>query len=240
MASTLHFDGAALALLRALSPNERLELAQNLPDRDLAMMLSHLESSDASGLLANLPESRRSPAILALARMGAEEKAQLTASATRLKEAVKAQLEQRSGPRVAAALLLRLSHQARVGALATMPEAERAVFERELALRPLFRDAPVFEDLEKAAPRGLQSLLVRVPRETLALAYAGASPALKKVMFSNVSSSARDTLLALAADAATSPPDAMHRAQIEVMTLAMQMALAGDLVVQGATPAPVR
>ncbi|MGE4157922.1 MAG: FliG C-terminal domain-containing protein [Planctomycetota bacterium] len=232
MVATLHFDGAALALLRALSGPERLELAQNLPDRDLALLLAHLEGADATWLLTRLPEPRRAPVLLALVRLGGDEKALLTSAATRLKEAVKALLERRQASRVAAALLMRLSHRDRVASLSLMPEPERRALETELALRPPFRDAPVFEDLEKAAPKGLQSLMVRVPRETLALAYAGASEGLRRKISANLSASARETLLALASDAARSDPGAWHQAQVEVMTLAMQMALTGELSVE--------
>lgn len=229
---TLHFDGAALALLRALSGPERLELAQNLPDRDTALLLAHLEGAEASWLITRLPEPRRAPVLLAMVRLGSDEKSLLTSAATRLKEAVKAQLERRQASRVAAALLMRLSHRDRLAALVQMPEPERRTLEAELALRPPFRDAPVFEDLEKAAAKGLQSLMVRVPRETLAQAYAGASEGLRRKISANLSSSARETLLALAADAGRGDPGLWHQAQVEVMTQAMQMALAGELVVE--------
>ena len=158
----------------------------------VAVILAHLESEQASHVLAALPESMRDDVALRLATMEDVQPDILEELSETLQETMMASKGIGShsigGAEVMADILVRMDKVNENGIMARIAEKNQSLAD---AIRALMF---VFDDLIKVDDRGIQELMKEISKEDLPLALRGANPDVKDKFFRNMSSRAAEML----------------------------------------------
>ncbi|PTN33580.1 flagellar motor switch protein FliG [Desulfonatronum sp. SC1] len=171
--------------LESISPKLLAQILRNEHPQTLALILGHLDSEQAAGLLQNMPAGARAEVLIRLARL----------------EAVPADMLEDVGKVLDRQLIAMGGREGRkVGGVPSVAEilnaVERATEEEVLAdieeestqlaeeIRQLMF---VFEDIKTLDDRGIRELLKEVSNDELTLALKGASEELQAKFYSNLS-----------------------------------------------------
>lgn len=158
----------------------------------IAVILAHLESEQASQLLAQLPEFLRGDVALRLATMEEVQPDVLEELSNTMQEALLSNTGMRAqslgGTEMMADIMTRLDKNTEGSIMAKIAEKSQPLAD---AIRALMF---VFDDLIKLDDRGMQELMKEISKEDLPMALRGANPDIKEKFFKNMSSRAAEML----------------------------------------------
>jgi flagellar motor switch protein FliG len=192
----------------------------------VAVVLSKIRPENASKVLANLPEAFAMEVIMRMLRMEAVQKDVLEDVEKTLRIEFMSNLartSRRDSHDLVAEIFNNLDRNSETRLMTALEERNSESAEKVRAL--MF----TFEDLTQLDPMGMQTLLRSVPREKLPVALKGASDALRNMFFANMSERAAKLLKD---DIASMGPVRLRdvdEAQMEVVTLAKDLAARGDI-----------
>jgi len=171
--------------VKTLTQMLKVEHAQTV-----AVVLAHLESEQASQVLAALPNDMRGDVALRLATMEEVPPDVLEELSETLQETLVAGKEMSShsvgGAEVIANILMRMDKTNEGGIMTRISETSQTLADNIRAL--MF----VFDDLVKVDDRGMQELMKEISKEDLPVALRGANPDVKEKFFKNMSSRAAE------------------------------------------------
>lgn len=171
--------------VKTLTQMLKVEHAQTV-----AVVLAHLESEQASQVLAALPNDMRGDVALRLATMEEVPPDVLEELSETLQETLVAGKEMGShsvgGAEVIANILMRMDKTNEGGIMTRISETSQTLADNIRAL--MF----VFDDLVKVDDRGMQELMKEISKEDLPVALRGANPDVKEKFFKNMSSRAAE------------------------------------------------
>lgn len=158
----------------------------------IAVILAHMDTDQASQVLAGLPEALRADVALRLATMEEVRPEVLQELSDALQESLLdgrgARAMSIGGAKVIVDILARLDKGTESAVIAKIAERDQTLADSIRAL--MF----VFDDLAKLDDRGVQELLKEVNKEELPLALRGASPDVQEKFFRNMSARAAQML----------------------------------------------
>lgn len=158
----------------------------------IAVILAHLESEQASQVLAQLPEFLRGDVALRLATMEEVQPDVLEELSNTLQETLLASTGMRAqtlgGAEVMADIMTRLDKNTEGTIMAKIAERSQPLAD---AIRALMF---VFDDLIKLDDRGMQELMKEISKDDLPLALRGADLRIQEKFFKNMSSRASEML----------------------------------------------
>lgn len=173
--------------VKTLTQMLKVEHAQTV-----AVVLAHLESDQASQVLAALPEDMRADVALRLATMEEVQPDVLEELSETLQETLvggkEMGLHSVGGAEVIANILMRMDKTNEGGILSRITEKSQTLADNIRAL--MF----VFDDIVKVDDRGMQELMKEISKEDLPVALRGANPDVKEKFFKNMSSRAAEML----------------------------------------------
>ncbi|MBS0151682.1 MAG: flagellar motor switch protein FliG [Nitrospira sp.] len=173
--------------VKTLAQMLKIEHAQTV-----AVILAHLESDQASQVLAALPEAMRGDVALRLATMEEVQPDVLEELSDTLQETLLADhgvgAHSVGGAEVMANILMRMDKTNEGGIMARITEKSQTLADNIRAL--MF----VFDDMVKVDDRGIQELMKEISKEDLPVALRGANPEVKEKFFKNMSSRAAEML----------------------------------------------
>ncbi|NGZ03878.1 MAG: flagellar motor switch protein FliG [Nitrospira sp. WS238] len=173
--------------VKTLTQMLKVEHAQTV-----AVVLAHLESDQASQVLAALPEDMRGDVALRLATMEEVQPDVLEELSETLQETLVAGKEMGSqsvgGAEVIANILMRMDKTNEGGIMTRISEKSQTLADNIRAL--MF----VFDDMVKVDDRGMQELMKEISKEDLPVALRGANPDVKEKFFKNMSGRAAEML----------------------------------------------
>lgn len=220
-------EAAPFAAVRQASPQHLLEAIAEEHPQTIALVLIHLPPQKASELLTGLAPAMQVEVVRRIADMD-ETQADIIreverALENRLAATAHRRLEKRRGVSAAAEILSVTDRATEKGILHRM--AEEAP---ELA-GEIRRMRFTFEDLLKIDSRGIQALLRDVETPCWALALKGASEALQKKIFSNMSAHAAAWLKAEMADLGPVRIADVEAAQQQIVDVAHRLEDSGEI-----------
>lgn len=173
--------------VKTLTQMLKVEHAQTI-----AVVLAHLESDQASQVLAALPGDMRGDVALRLATMEEVQPEVLEELSATLQETLVAGKEMGAhsvgGAEVIANILMRMDKTNEGGIMSRISEKSQMLADNIRAL--MF----VFDDIVKVDDRGMQELMKEISKEDLPVALRGANPDVKEKFFKNMSSRAAEML----------------------------------------------
>ncbi len=171
-------DGASFDALQKADPQQLANFIHSEHPQTIALILSHLGTSQAAGLLESLPLELRADVALRMAsldQISPEIIAKIAGIVgQKLKALGETSRETSGGVRAVAEMLNRLDQNAGKELLETIESQDLALGE---TIRHLMF---VFEDLLKVDVGGVRELLARVDRKILTVALKGTSDALRE------------------------------------------------------------
>ncbi len=198
----------------------------------IAVILAHLDTEQASQLLAGLPEALRADTAMRLATMEEVQPDVLEALSNSLQETLLAntgaQATSVGGTEVIANILTRLDKATEGGIMGKIAERNQTLADSIRAL--MF----VFDDLVKLDDRGMQELMKEISKEDLPVALRGAGQEVKDKFFKNMSSRASEMLKE---DMETRGPvkvSDVEKAQQNILKVCRKLEEEGRIVVSGA------
>jgi len=198
----------------------------------IAVILAHLDTEQASVLLAGLPEALRADTAMRLATMEEVQPDVLEALSNSLQETLLAntgaQATSVGGTEVIANILTRLDKTTEGGIMSKIAERNQTLADSIRAL--MF----VFDDLVKLDDRGMQELMKEISKEDLPVALRGAGQEIKDKFFKNMSSRASEMLKE---DMETRGPvkvSDVEKAQQNILKVCRKLEEEGRIVVSGA------
>ncbi len=220
-----------LEALKWVDPPAVVEVISAEHPQIIAIVISQLDSDQASAVLMKLPEERRVDVLMRVARMEAIHPDALK----ELNEILARQFNATSGAKASSAggtkavadLLNHLGKDDESVLSSAISELDEALGEEISEL--MF----VFDNLKDIDDRGMQALLREVSSDDLVVALKGADDELSEKIFSNMSKRAAEMLRD---DLETKGPvklSDVQTAQKEVLVAAQRMAESGDLVLGG-------
>lgn len=185
-----HYPG--LEGLRWVDTKTLVHMLKAEHPQTVAVILAHLESDQASQVLAALPEPFRDDVALRLATMEDVQPEILQELSDTLQETLLTSqgmgVQSIGGAEVVADILARMDKATETGIMTKLAERNQPLADTIRAL--MF----VFDDLIKVDDRGIQELLKEVSKEDLPIALRGASPDVREKFFRNMSSRAAEML----------------------------------------------
>lgn len=158
----------------------------------VAVILAHLESDQASQVLAALPDNMRGDVAIRLATMEEVQPDVLEELSETLQEALLAEQGMTAhsvgGAEVIANILMRMDKTHEGGILTRISEKSQTLADNIRAL--MF----VFDDIVKVDDRGIQELMKEISKDDLPVALRGANPEVKEKFFKNMSNRAAEML----------------------------------------------
>lgn len=198
----------------------------------IAVVLAHLETEQASQVLAGLPDTLRADVALRLATMEEVQPEALEALSNTLQETMAANAGTQAlsvgGAEVIADILTRLDKATESGIMTKISERNQTLADNIRAL--MF----VFDDLAKLDDRGIQELMKEISKEDLPVALRGAGQEIKDKFFKNMSSRAAEMLKE---DMETRGPvkvSDVEKAQQNILKVCRKLEEEGRIVVGGA------
>ncbi|HJT18964.1 MAG TPA: flagellar motor switch protein FliG [Nitrospira sp.] len=224
----------ALKWLDAKSLGQMLKVEH---PQTIAVILAHLDTEQASQLLAGLPEALRADTAMRLATMEEVQPDVLEALSHSLQETLLAntgsQATSIGGAEVIANILTRLDKATEGGIMTKIAERNQSLADSIRAL--MF----VFDDLIKLDDRGIQELMKEISKEDLPVALRGAGQDVKDKFFKNMSSRASEMLKE---DMETRGPvkvSDVEKAQQNILKVCRKLEEEGRIVIGGAGEALV-
>lgn len=158
----------------------------------VAVILAHLESDQASQVLAALPDNMRGDVAIRLATMEEVQPDVLEELSETLQETLLAEQGMAAhsvgGAEVIANILMRMDKTHEGGILTRISEKSQTLADNIRAL--MF----VFDDIVKVDDRGIQELMKEISKDDLPVALRGANPDVKEKFFKNMSNRAAEML----------------------------------------------
>jgi flagellar motor switch protein FliG len=188
---SLH-SSAGFASLERVNPEQLSRFFLSEHPQTTALILAHLSAASAAQLLAQLPEELRTEVLLRLTTLG-EIPPDVIARISgvieqKLRGLVGPSRTQRGGVRAVAEIFNCLDR--RVGRPA-LERLDSVAPETASAIRNLMF---VFDDLAGVDQTGIREILARADKKTLTLALKGASDAVRRLVFANMSKRAVDLM----------------------------------------------
>jgi len=179
--------------IKKLDPRTVASFLRNEHPQTIALVLAHLDRSQAAGVLAQFPEALQTEVVQRIARLDQVSPAILEEIDAALREEI-ALVEEVGGRLVGGAqsvaeILNQMERTQEAAILKKLEEEDLADLAEEIR-RFLF----TFEDLLHVEDRGIMTLLKEVGTQDLALALKAASDELKAKFFRNMSSRASEML----------------------------------------------
>lgn len=185
-------DVSGIESLKWMDPTSVAELIRNEHPQIVAAILVHLDFEQAAAILKNLTERQRNEVMLRIATLEGIQPAALKDLNEVLYKVLaggdKIRKSSLGGVKTAAEIINFLGASIE----GTIIESIRSQ-DADLAQK-IMDKMFVFEDMLKLDKQGFQAVLKEVSSETLVVALKGASPELKEMVLSNMSSRAAETL----------------------------------------------
>jgi flagellar motor switch protein FliG len=198
----------------------------------IAVILAHLESEQASQLLAQLPEFLRGDVALRLATMEEVQPDVLEELSNTMQEALLSNTGMRAqtlgGAEMMADIMTRLDKSTEGNIMAKIAEKSQPLAD---AIRALMF---VFDDLIKLDDRGMQELMKEISKEDLPVALRGANPDIKEKFFKNMSSRAAEMLKDDMESKGPVKITDVERSQQNILKVCRKLEEEGRIVVVGA------
>ncbi len=178
-------DGADFDVLQRADPQQLAKFIHNEHPQTVALVLSHLNPTQAASLLTSLPQKIRSDIAFRMATLDQISPEIINKIANVLGQKIKSlgefSRESYGGVRAVADMFNRLDSGASKSILTDIEQQDPTLFEtiRELMF--------VFEDLLLIDQGGIKEILAKVDRKILTVALKGTSDQLKDHMFSSMS-----------------------------------------------------
>lgn len=178
-------DGADFDVLQRADPQQLAKFIHNEHPQTVALVLSHLNPTQAASLLTSLPQKIRSDIAFRMATLDQISPDIINKIANVLGQKIKSlgefSRESYGGVRAVADMFNRLDSGASKAILSDIEQQDPTLFEtiRELMF--------VFEDLLLIDQGGIKEILAKVDRKILTVALKGTSDQLKDHMFSSMS-----------------------------------------------------
>lgn len=178
-------DGADFDVLQRADPQQLAKFIHNEHPQTVALVLSHLNPTQAATLLTSLPQDIRSDVAVRMAMLDQISPEIVNKIASVLGQKLKSlgefSRESYGGVRAVADMFNRLDSGASKTILADIEQQDANLFEtiRELMF--------VFEDLLLIDQGGIKEILAKVDRKILTVALKGTSDQLKEHMFASMS-----------------------------------------------------
>lgn len=198
----------------------------------IAVILAHLESEQASQVLAQLPEFLRGDVALRLATMEDVQPDVLEELSNTLQETLLASTGMRAqtlgGAEVMADIMTRLDKNTEGTIMAKIAERSQPLAD---AIRALMF---VFDDLVKLDDRGMQELMKEISKDDLPLALRGADLTIQEKFFKNMSSRASEMLKEDMESKGPVRITDVERAQQNILKVCRKLEEEGRIIVAGA------
>ena len=192
LTKTLGADAASFDAIQKADPQQLAKFIHNEHPQTIALVLSHLNYSQAAALLTSLPATMRadiSQRMASLDQISPEIILKIAAViGQKLKALGEFSRESYGGVRAVAEMLNRLDSGSSRGILDNMEREDANLVE---TIRHLMF---VFEDISKLASRDIQTLMKNVDNAQWAMALKGASAELKEKILGNMSKRGADML----------------------------------------------
>jgi flagellar motor switch protein FliG len=180
-------QGSGFEFLSKVDPKQLIKIVQNEHPQTIALILAHLDSSQAAEALAALPDDLKAEVSLRIAKLQDISPSVVKTLSNVLEERFEAlssyELEV-GGVRNVAEILNRMD---RTTSKAVIERLERDDPELASKIRDMMF---VFEDIKRLDNKAIQEILKRVDRKVLTVALKGADDELKEKFFRNMSSRA--------------------------------------------------
>jgi flagellar motor switch protein FliG len=184
-------EAKGLEALKWMDARSVAEVIREEHPQIIAIILAQLESSQASGVVAQLPEALRADVVMRVANLDEVPESALDELDDIIEKQFAASASLRSslgGTRVAANLLNQLDTATESRILEEIGKADEDLGHRIQEL--MF----VFDNLLQADDRGIQTLLREIPSDDLVLALKAADPEVKEKILRNMSKRAAEIL----------------------------------------------
>ncbi len=181
------------ATLRKVDPTQLSKVIQNEHPQTIALIIGHLDPSQAAELLSSLPEEMRSDVALRLAALEEISPDVLSRIASVLDEKLESisglQTEEVGGVRMVAEILNRMDRSTSRGVLELVESnnPELAASIRDLMF--------VFDDILLLDDMGIREILKNVDRKVLTMALKGTTEEMKEKFMRNMSERAQQLLV---------------------------------------------
>jgi len=181
------------ATLRKVDPTQLSKIIQNEHPQTIALIIGHLDPSQAAELLSSLPEEMRSDVALRLAALEEISPDVLSRIASVLDEKLESlsglQTEEVGGVRMVAEILNRMDRSTSRGVLELVESnnPELAASIRDLMF--------VFDDILLLDDMGIREILKNVDRKVLTMALKGTTEEMKEKFMRNMSERAQQLLV---------------------------------------------
>jgi flagellar motor switch protein FliG len=185
VAKSLDQDAVDFATLRRVDPQQLAKFIQDEHPQTIALVLSHLDPSQAAALIWSLPVETRTDVAVRMANLEqiSPESVRTIASVIgqKLRNLGEVSRESYGGVRAVADMFNRLDTNSCSQLMDAVEKEDPALFES--VRRYMF----VFEDLAALDPQGIKELLSRVDRKILVLALKGTSEELQRQFMAGMS-----------------------------------------------------
>lgn len=221
-----------LEALKWVDTKTIVQMVKTEHPQTIAVILAHLESEQASQVLAQLPEFLRGDVALRLATMEDVQPDVLEELSNTLQETLLASTGMRAqtlgGAEVMADIMTRLDKNTEGTIMAKIAERSQPLAD---AIRALMF---VFDDLIKLDDRGMQELMKEISKDDLPLALRGADLTIQEKFFKNMSSRAAEMLKEDMESKGPVRITDVERAQQNILKVCRKLEEEGRIVVAGA------
>ena len=230
--STSYASYNAFQAIDKINPLQLTQFIQNEHPQTIALILAHLTSSSAAGLLESLPEEIQAEVAVRMANIEETSPEVIKSISTVLEEKLKpvgaySNGENFGGIRAVAELFNRLDRRMSRAVLDTIetdkPEIANSI--RELMF--------IFEDISSLDDAAIREILQRVDKKTIASALKGTLPDLQTQFFRNMSQRAVEMLKEEMEIMGPTKTRDVHSAQTEIVEVVRQLEEDGVISIGG-------
>ena len=224
-------NSKGLEALKWMDPRAVSDLISNEHPQIIAIIMSYLDSDQASVVLAQFPEKVRADILIRIATMEGIQPAAMKELNDTLEKQLKggsgSQSSNIGGVKTAANILNFMEGGADAGIMEKVKEIDEDLGQEIQDL--MF----VFDNLIDVDDRGIQSILREVPTDTLLLALKAADDELKEKIFNNMSKRAAEMLRDDLEAKGPVKLSEVEGAQKEILSIARRLADEGQIVLGG-------
>ncbi len=230
--STSYASFNAFQAIDKINPLQLTQFIQNEHPQTIALILAHLTSSSAAGLLESLPEEIQAEVAVRMANIEETSPEVIKSISTVLEEKLKpvgnySNGENFGGIRAVAELFNRLDRRMSRSVLETIetdkPEIANSI--RELMF--------IFEDISSLDDAAIREILQRVDKKTIARALKGTLPDLQTQFYRNMSQRAVEMLKEEMEIMGPTKARDVHSAQTEIVEVIRQLEEDGVISIGG-------
>jgi len=224
-------DAASFEALQRADPQQLAKFIHSEHPQTIALVLSHLNASQAASLLASLPAEIRSEVVIRMASLEQISPEVVGRIAGIIGQKLKAlgefSREAYGGVRAVAEMMNRLDSNTSREILSTIEEREPTLVE---TIRHLMF---VFEDMLLIPPEGIKEVLARVDRKLLTVALKGTSDQLKQHFFQCMSQRGAEMLREDLEALGPVKIKEVEAAQQQIIAIVRQLEAEGVLSIRG-------